>query len=130
MEPNLRLKVALDQAGASLIFHDCGELTPGMVHAFGHEIHPVMLSLGSSRKLWEDAERVPRDVILYGNLPTKTFYCDSTMPDDAVCERTSELLQRMQECGHPFILGSECDVLDVPGHGEAIRRKVKLMLAC
>ena len=129
MAPNLRLKSELDRAGAALIFHDCGELTPEMVRAFAHEIHPEMLSLGSSRKLWEDAALVPRDVVLYGNLPTKTFYCDTTTPDDAVRQRTGELLQRMRDCGHPFILGSECDVLHVPEHSQTIRRKVDLMLA-
>jgi hypothetical protein len=34
----------------------------------------------------------------------------------------------MRETGHPFILGSECDVLDVPGAGATIRRKVEAML--
>jgi hypothetical protein len=50
------------------------------------------------------------------------------MPDEAVRERAIELLTRMAADGHPFILGSECDVLDVPEYGEAIRRKVGLML--
>jgi uroporphyrinogen-III decarboxylase len=130
MQPNVRLKRTLEEAGAGLIFHDCGELTPEMVRAFGHEIHPVMLSLGSSRKLWEDAALVPGDVVLYGNLPTKTFYCDGAAPDEAIRQMTVELLQNMRQCGHPFILGSECDVLDVPGRGETIRRKLGLMLAC
>ncbi len=55
MEPNLRLKAVLDEAGCDLIFHDCGELIDPMVEAFANRIHPKMLSLGSSRKLWEDA---------------------------------------------------------------------------
>ena len=71
MEPNLRLKAALDEAGCDLIFHDCGELIDPMVEAFAHRLHPVMLSFGSSRKLWEDARLVPADVVLYGNLPTR-----------------------------------------------------------
>lgn len=129
LEPNLRLKALLDEGGVDLIFHDCGELTADMVSAFGAVIHPVMLSLGSSRKLWEDAALVPPDVVLYGNLPTKTFYCDDAMPDEAVRGRTVELLTRMEQCGHAFILGSECDVLDVPAYRGAIRRKVGLMLA-
>jgi hypothetical protein len=34
----------------------------------------------------------------------------------------------MAECGHPHILGSECDVLHVPEAAETIRRKVDAML--
>ena len=51
MEPNLRLKAVLDAAGCDLIFHDCGELIDLMVEAFANRLHPVILSLGGSRKL-------------------------------------------------------------------------------
>ena len=65
MEPNLRLKAALEEAGCDLIFHDCGELIDSMVEAFAHRLHPVILSLGASRMLWEDALLTPQDVVLY-----------------------------------------------------------------
>jgi hypothetical protein len=128
MEPNLRLKAALDKAGCDLIFHDCGELIDPMVEAFAHRIHPVMLSLGSSRKLWEDARLAPGDVVLYGNLPTKSFYSDGAMPVEEVVRRTEELAVNMERCGHPFILGSECDILFVPEAQEKIRQKVDAMM--
>jgi hypothetical protein len=127
MEPNLRLKAVLDEAGCDLIFHDCGELIDPMVEAFAQRIHPVMLSLGSSRKLWEDARLVPQDVVLFGNLPSKSFYSDGAMPVEEVARRTDELLTKMKACGHPHILGSECDVLYVPEAREAILRKVEAM---
>ena len=127
MEPNLRLKAAMDEAGCDLIFHDCGELIDPMVEAFAQRIHPVMLSLGSSRKLWEDARLVPQDVVLFGNLPSKSFYSDGAMPVEEVARRTDELLTKMKACGHPHILGSECDVLYVPEAREAILRKVEAM---
>lgn len=130
MEPHLAIKAQLDAAGVDLIFHDCGELIPEMVTAFGHGIHPVMLSLGSSRCLWEDAARVPKDVVLFGNLPTKNFYSDEAMSLEKVEAMTGELLTRMKETGQPFILGSECDVLHVPQAAATIRRKVDLMLTC
>ena len=130
LEPNLRLKRQMEEAGVDLIFHDCGELTDAMVEAFGRRLHPVMLSLGSSRRLWEDAARVPGDVVLYGNLPTKSFYSDARMPLEEVERLTCELLERMAEAGHPFILGSECDVLSVPEAQETIRRKIEVMLNC
>jgi len=130
MEPNLRLKAALEEAGCDLIFHDCGELIDPMVEAFANRLHPVILSLGSSRRLWEDARLVPRDVVLYGNLPTKLFYSDSVMPVEEVVRRTGELIAGMRQCGHPHILGSECDVLFVPQAAEAIRKKVDVMLSC
>lgn len=128
MEPNLRLKAALDVAGCDLIFHDCGQLIDLMVEAFAHRLHPVILSLGSSRNLWEDAPLVPKDVVLYGNLPSKSFYSDADMPVEEVIRRTDELMARMKACGHPHIIGSECDVLFVPGAEDTIRKKVEAMV--
>ena len=107
MEPNLRVSETLDQGGCDLIFHDCGELIDSMVEAFANRIHPKVLSLGGSRKLWEDARLVPSDVVLYGNLPTKSFYSDAAMPMEEVVRRTEELVANMKACGHP--LGEECD---------------------
>ena len=128
MEPNLRLKAALDAAGCDLIFHDCGELIDPMVEAFAHRLHPVILSFGSSRKLWQDANLVPSDVVLYGNLPTKSFYSDGAMPIEEVIRRTDELVANMKACGHPYILGSECDVLFVPEAQQTILKKVAAMM--
>jgi len=130
MEPNLRLKAVLDAAGCDLIFHDCGELIDLMVEAFANRLHPVILSLGGSRKLWEDARLVPSDVVLYGNLPTKSFYSDGAMPIEEVVRRSTELVAHMKACSHPHILGSECDVLFVPEAREAILAKVDAMMAC
>jgi uroporphyrinogen-III decarboxylase len=128
LQPNLRVKSLLDEAGVDLIFHDCGELTADMVRAYGHAIHPSVLSLGSSRRLWEDAALVPPDVTLFGNLPTKTFYSDAAMPEEEVRRLTGNLAARMRECRHPHIMGSECDVLHVPDASETILRKVEILL--
>jgi hypothetical protein len=128
-KPNLRLKSFLDEQRMDLIFHDCGELLPEMVEAFARRIHPAVLSLGSSRLLWEDAALVPHDVVLYGNLPTKTFYSDEAMPVERVQQMSRDLLNRMTATGHLHILGSECDVLHVPDAAATIRRKVDAMLA-
>ncbi|MGA8727291.1 MAG: uroporphyrinogen decarboxylase family protein [Terracidiphilus sp.] len=128
MGPNQRLKTALEDAGCDLIFHDCGELTDSMVTAFAHRLHPAILSLGGSRKLWEDARLVPKDVVLYGNLPSKSFYSDGAMPIEEVIRRTNELIANMKGCGHPHIVGSECDVLYVPDSDVTIRKKVDAMV--
>ncbi len=128
MGPDLRLKRRLSDAGADLIFHDCGELTAQMVSEFANRLDPAILSFGSSRKLWEDAALVPKHVVLYGNLPTKSFYSDAAMPVERVSELTNELTDKMHATGHPHILGSECDVLHVPEAAATIRRKVEAML--
>jgi uroporphyrinogen-III decarboxylase len=128
IEPHLRLKARLDAAGVDLIFHDCGQVTLEMIGQFAQRLHPVILSLGSSVKLWEAARVTPGDVVLYGNLPTKSFYSDGVMPVERVVELAGELHRKMREAGHPYILGSECDVLDVPEAREAIRRKIQAML--
>jgi len=129
LEPNRHLRAVLDRHGVDLIFHDCGELLTDMVRQFADVLRPAVLSLGSSRKLWEDAAVVPRDIVLFGNLPTRTFYSDAAMPLEEVVRRTAELTANMAACGHPHIVGSECDVLHVPEAAETIRLKVEAMLA-
>ena len=127
MAPNRRIKALLDTYGADLIFHDCGELTNDMVRSFC-TLNPALLSLGSSRVLWEDAAIVPKNIVLFGNLPTKQFYSDSELPLEKVREQIRTLAERMTATGHPFILGSECDVLCVPEADKAIRSKVQAIM--
>jgi len=123
LAPQRRIRALLDEARCELIFHCCAELTAQFLQAFVG-LHPTVLSLGSSRKLWEDAALVPEDVVLYGNLPTRLFYSDEACPLEAVIEQTRRLIRQMRAVGHPFILGSECDVLSVPGAHDTICRKV------
>jgi uroporphyrinogen-III decarboxylase len=127
LAPNNRLSAVLRQAGAELLFHNCGELTAGMVREFAARLEPAIMSLGSSRTLWEDAALVPKSVVLYGNLPSKSFYSDAAMPVEEVRRLASVLVRAMIACGHPHILGSECDVLYVPGASETIWRKLEAM---
>ena len=110
---NRRIKDLLDQEGVDLIFHCCGELVDNMVRGFC-SLRPVILSLGSSRKLWEDTTLVAPDIVLYGNLPSKKFYSDELISAAEVTRQGRELQERMEATGHPFILGSECDILCVP----------------
>jgi hypothetical protein len=63
MEPNLRLKRLLESSGVELVFHNCGELTDSMLHGYGERIHPAVLSLGSSRNLWEVAPLTPIEIL-------------------------------------------------------------------
>jgi uroporphyrinogen-III decarboxylase len=127
MEPNRRIAQQLADAGADLVFHCCGELTDEMARRFG-ALHPAILSLGSSRKLWEDAKRIPSDVVLYGNLPTKRFFSDDNITVAEVERLTRQLVANIRATGHPFIVGSECDVLSVPGCETVIERKIQAML--
>ena len=129
MQPNRVVKQLLDQAGVDLIFHNCGELVDPMVSEFA-TLDPVIFSLGSSRKLWHDAALVPNNIVLYGNLPTKKFYSDAEIPLSAVPAMTRDLMQHMNVTGHPFILGSECDVLCVDGSEALIKNKVEAFLTC
>lgn len=126
LAPMREVKQLLSESGVSLFLHDCGELTQPVVQAWAADVHPAVLSLGSSRKLWEDEALVPDDVVMYGNLPSKLFYSDDAMPSEEVARRAAELRERMGAARHPFILGSECDVLHVPDCAERIRRKVEV----
>ena len=129
IRPHRRIKALLDSQGVDLIFHCCGELTDYMVEQFTR-LGPVILSLGSSRKLWEDARLVPENIVLFGNLPSKHFYSDSLITREEVERLACELIRRMRETGHPFILGSECDILNVPGYEKPIREKVEAFVRC
>jgi uroporphyrinogen-III decarboxylase len=127
-EPMRRIKALLDSRGVDLVFHDCGELTDSMVERFA-SLDAAMISFGCSRQLWEDAALVPKSTVLYGNLPTKNFM--SSQMTVAEVERLSRnLLVKMRETGHPFILGSECDVLSVPGSEREILAKVDAFMKC
>lgn len=128
MSPMRRVAQLLETHNVDLIFHDCGELTNGMVKRFA-TFGAAMMSLGSSRRLWEDAAFVPKDTVLYGNLPTKRFYAKQ-LPVAEVERMTNELLNKMREVEHPFILGSECDVLSVPGSEGEILGKVDAFMRC
>ena len=128
MKYNQRLKAQMNAWDVDLFFHCCGELTPYMVKKFT-ELDPAVLSLGSSRKLWEDAKLVPASTVLYGNLPSKKFYSDDLMPVSEVHKAAKELSGKMAVTGHPFILGSECDILSVPGCEKKIMEKVLAMIA-
>lgn len=127
MGPNRRVLGWIREAGADLLFHCCGELTDAMVRQFG-TLDPAILSLGSSRPLWEVAPLVPETTILFGNLPSKKFASDRDLSDADVRRLAGELEANMKALGRPFILGSECDILCVEGCEEALRRKVAAML--
>jgi uroporphyrinogen-III decarboxylase len=126
---NFRIKDILNQNNVDLILHDCGELSDLMVKKLC-KLDPVILSLGSSRKLYEDAKIVPDDIVLFGNLPSKQFFMDDEITKEKVTELTSGLDKKMKATGHPYILGSECDILSVDGHEDLIKEKVNLMLGC
>jgi hypothetical protein len=116
------------QDGADLWFHDCGELTDAMISGFC-TLDPAVLSLGSSRPLWEVAPLVPKTTVLYGNLPSKKFYSDTAISLEHVREQAEEIVSRLGALNQPFILGTECDVLNVPGSESVIWSKVEALLA-
>ncbi len=128
MEPMRRLTDRLTERGVALVFHDCGELTDAMVERFA-TLNADMISLGSSRDLEHDAELLPKETVIFGNLPSKNFY--ATQLTTAEVENMGrDLTTRMQAVGHPFILGTECDVLSVPGKEAEIVSKVNALMRC
>lgn len=126
MEPMRRIRELFEERGVDLIFHDCGELTDTMVERFA-TLDPAVISLGCSRRLWEDAARIPKSTVLFGNLPTKRFPAPQLTVGE-VKRLSLELMEKMAETGHPFILGSECDVLSVPGCEREIMAKVEAFM--
>ncbi len=127
--PNLRLKKLFDDNKIDLIFHDCGSLTPEMIASFA-ALDPVIISFGSPVNLWEAAPLLPKSIVLYGNLPTKKFYSDEDVPLEGIPAMVCEIEEKLKAAGHPFIIGSECDVLSMPGYEAKIMAKVMAFTAC
>ncbi|MFT3850192.1 MAG: uroporphyrinogen decarboxylase family protein [Propionivibrio sp.] len=128
-QPNLRLKKMFDEMGVDLLFHDCGELIPEMITSFG-KLNPKIISFGSPVKLWEVEQYVAKDVVMFGNLPTKKFYSDEDVPLAGIEGRVAEIEEKLRPTGHPFIISSECDVLSMPGYEKTIMAKVNAMCGC
>lgn len=126
---NWRIAELLEKHHVDLLFHCCGELTDQMLLKFT-ELAPAVLSLGSSRNLVEDARIVPKNIVLFGNLPSKRFYSDKLITPEQLKESALRLQADMRATGHPFILGTECDTLSVPGSEKQIWSKVDAIVDC
>jgi len=127
--PNLHLKKLLDNHKVDLIFHDCGSLTPEMIASFSI-LDPAIISFGSPVNLWDAEPLVPKTTVLYGNLPTKKFYSDAEVPLDGIPAMVCEIEDKLRASGHPYIIGSECDVLSMPGYEKIIMEKVMKFTSC
>ena len=73
-------------------------------------LKPLIISLGSSRKLWEDEPYIDSETIIYESAFEK-FFSDVEISEEAVYELALELLTKMKGTCRPYILGTECDVL-------------------
>lgn len=127
LEYHRRIKNLIEGHDALYMLHDCGELTDYMVEKLAG-LKPALLSLGSSRPLWEVEPMVPKDVVLFGNLPSKQFFSDNIITVEQVKQTACEIITRMKALDHPFILGSECDVIMVPGREREITEKVQAFM--
>lgn len=125
---NRRLKAAMAKRDVDLIFHDCGELNEAILRGID-TLDPAILSLGSPCHLPEVTPWISPRTVLMGNLPSKKFYSDREITVDQITESGSALLREMQATGHPFILGTECDVLCVPGCEHTILKKVEALVS-
>jgi uroporphyrinogen-III decarboxylase len=129
LTPNRVIRKRIADRGASLIFHNCGSLTPAMISQL-NTLHPEVFSFGSPVMLWEAADLVSKDTVLYGNLPSKRFMSDSLITVEQVKEMSRDLASRMRAKGHPFMLGTECDVLCVHDCKDVIASKVMAFMTC
>jgi uroporphyrinogen-III decarboxylase len=127
--PAGRIRRMLDEWDCDLWIHDCGELVPEIASGFA-ELSPELFSFGSPVKLWEMEPFVDKSTVIFGNLPTKTFYSDDEMPVGKVERLTREIRGKMQATRHPFIIGSECDILSMPGCERTIMSKVEAFVRC
>jgi uroporphyrinogen decarboxylase len=95
----------VERLGKPLILHICGN-TNHLLEAMV-ETGAVGLSLDSMVDLREAAERVPKNVVLIGNLDPVNVFLRGT--PEIVKRRTRELVERMMGVEN-FILSSGCDI--------------------
>ena len=107
-----------------LLLHDCGELSNTMLQKLC-SLDPVILSLGSSRELWSDAYLVPEHIVLFGNVSTKNLVY---IPEAQLKHTINDLKEKMSKTGHPFILGSECDIMSIPGYEKLLYDRALMIL--
>lgn len=124
LDPNRAIKEKMQCNGVEMILHDCGELNEAIIRSFA-ELDPAILSLGSPCDLPNVAHLVDKNTVIMGNLPSKKFYSDKEITAEEVMHQGRELLKAMEATGHPFILGTECDVLCVEGCEATILKKVE-----
>jgi hypothetical protein len=81
--------------------------------------HPIRLRVASACHDWlaDDQGAI---------LSQQVDLCAHALPE--VERLARELLEKMQATGHPFVLGSECDVLSVPGSEREIMAKVEAFM--
>jgi len=126
LENLLELHSIMKAKGAGLFLHCCGDLSADMLKGLAG-LEPLVLSLGSSRVLWEDEEYIASGTIIYGNLPSKKFFSNTELTVEDVYTLSLELLSQMERTRHDFILGTECDLLSVPGCHQVIADKIDAM---
>ncbi len=129
LTPNRILRQLIADHEAALIFHDCGSLSPNMIRQL-NTLHPEVFSFGSPVNLWEAADLVSKDTVLYGNLPSKRFMSDSLITVEQVEAMSRYLTSQMKAKNHPFMLGTECDVLCVHDCKDVIASKVNAFMTC
>jgi len=123
------IKQFMDQRGVDLLLHDCGELNESIIQSF-NALDPAILSLGSSTNMQKATTYVSKNTVLMGNLPSKKFYSDSELDTEGVRVAARSLLENMKATGHPFILGTECDVLCVAGCESTLMQKIYALVNC
>lgn len=128
IEPNKILCKILEEENVDFLLHDCGELTEGMIRSLSL-LNPKVFSFGSSVNLWEAESYIDKDIVLFGNLPSKKFYSDEVTIEN-LSERTKEIVDKLKPSGHPFIIASECDILAMKGYENIIMEKVVALNKC
>ncbi len=128
IEPNARLRDLLVSKDVDFLLHDCGEMRAEMIRSLSN-LRPKVFSFGSPVDLWVAAPHVDKDIVLFGNLPSKKFYSDE-LTIEGIYELIREITDKMSATDHPYIIGTECDVLSMPGYEKVIMEKVVAMNDC
>ena len=82
----------------------------------------------ATRSVQSDAVRDQRIAKLVPLVTPQELYDE--VPLDGVPALVHEIEDRLRASGHPFIVGSECDVLSMPGYEKTIMAKVMAFTTC
>jgi len=119
LESYARLRRIFQDLGVDALLQVTGVLSRNHVSGLARALHPAVLSLGASRRLYEDVALVPKDIVLHGNLPAALF----TGSTSEMARQAEQLRRAMRATGHPHILGTDGAILSsdaLPENVEAL----------
>lgn len=101
-----RIVEALQEESFAVIYHNCGDNTIMMLDSI-LTIGADAYHFGNSINMEEMLQRVPKDIVVMGNIDPAGQFCHGTK--DSIRKETLELLEKCSKYSN-FVISSGCDI--------------------